>query len=155
MTENRDADVRQFTADLVAAAMTGACEDVADALTVLARAESVRVPTALVGELVDRCAAVVRDRHPAGPESVFTVVVEDDRARPVQVECLPPGPLAALRALLAALGGDEVSREIQVGLATRGGPEDVVGVATHLLVWLVELSDTSAAEFPALSCFTP
>jgi hypothetical protein len=42
-----------------------------------------------------------------------------------------------------------------VELATRGEPEDAVGVVIHLLVWLVELSDGSAAALPSLSCFTP
>lgn len=152
MTENRNADVRQFAGDLVTAAMSGACDDVADALRVLARADSPLVPIALVGELVDRCAAAVLTRYPAEPDSIFTVVVADAQDQPVEVDCLPPGPLAALRALLAALGGDDESRDIQIGLAGRGRPEDVVGVVTHLLVWLVELS--TSAEFPSLSCFT-
>ncbi|MCR6487543.1 hypothetical protein M8542_32420 [Amycolatopsis sp. OK19-0408] len=153
MTENLNADVRQFTAELVAAAMAGACDDVADALIILGRAPSSRVPAVLVGELVGRCAAAVRARHPGDADAIFTVAVEDDREQPVEVECLPPALLAALRALLADLGGDEESREIQVELATRGDVEEVVGVATHLLVWLVELSATTTGTLPPLSCF--
>jgi hypothetical protein len=156
MTENRDpgGPVRQFTADLVGAATAGAYDEVADALGVLARAGSPDVPAEIVGELVGRCASVVRARHPADPGSIFTIAVTDEQERPVEVDRLPPGPLAALRALLAALGDDGASRDIQVELATRGQPEDVVGVVIHLLVWLVELSDSSAA-LPSLSCFTP
>jgi hypothetical protein len=155
MTENRDADgsIRRFAGDLAGAAMAGAYDDVADALDVLVRAGSARIPAGLVAELVARCASVVHERHPAGEESIFTVVVEDDQARPVDVDRLPPGPLAALRALLATLGRDEASRDIHLELATRGDPEDVVGVAIHLLVWLVELSDPAAAGLPPLSCF--
>jgi hypothetical protein len=157
MTENRDSGgpVRPFTADLVGAAMAGAYDEVADALGLLARAGSPHVPAEIVGELVGRCAAVVRARHPAGPGAIFTIAVADDQARPVEVDRLPPGPLAALRALLADLGDDDASRDIQVELATRGQPEDVVAVVIHLLVWLVELSDSSAAVLPSLSCFTP
>ncbi|WP_329048435.1 hypothetical protein OG738_38530 [Amycolatopsis sp. NBC_01488] len=157
MTENRDADgsIRRFTGELVGATMAGAYEDVADALGVLTRDGSAHVRTGIVTELVGRCAAVVRARHPADPGAIFTVAVADDQARPVDVDRLPPGPLAALRALLAALGDDEASRDIQVGLATRGAPEDVLGIVIHLLVWLVELSDSSAAALPALSCFVP
>jgi hypothetical protein len=157
MTENRDSGgpVRQFTADLVGAALAGAYDEVADALGVLARAGSPHVPAEIAGDLVGRCVSAVRARHPAEPGSIFTIVVADDLGRPVEVDRLPPGPLAALRALLAALGDDEASRAIQVELATRGEPEDAVGVVIHLLVWLVELSDGSAAALPSLSCFTP
>jgi hypothetical protein len=133
--------------------MAGAYDDVADALDVHARAGSVRVPAAIAGELVGRCAAVVRARHPAGPGSVFTIAVTDDRGSPVEVDLLPPAPLAALRALLATLGEDEASRDIQLELATRGQPDDVVGVVIQLLVWLVELSDGSTAALPPLRCF--
>lgn len=155
MTENRDEDtsIRQFTADLVGAALAGAYDDVADALGVLARSGSAPVAAGIVGDLVTRCAAVVRARRPAGPDAVFTVAVEDARAQPVDVDHLPPGPLAALRALLATLGQDAASRDIHVELATRGQPDHVVGVVIHLLVWLVELSDTSTAALPPLSCF--
>jgi hypothetical protein len=157
MTENRDSagTVRQFTTDLVEAALAGAYDEVADALDVLARAGSPHVPAEIAGDLVDRCAAVVRARHPADPGTIFTIAVADEQAREVDVDRLPPGPLAALRALLATLGDDEASRDIQVELATRGEPEDVVGVVIHLLVWFVELSDSSAAALPSLSCFTP
>ncbi|MEV6638858.1 hypothetical protein [Amycolatopsis sp. NPDC051371] len=157
MTDNRNSGgaVGQFTADLVGAATAGAYDEVADALGVLTRAGSPHVPAEIAGELVGRCASLVRARHPADPGSIFTIVVADDQARPVEVDRLPPGPLAALRALLAALGDDEASRDIQVELATRGEPEDVVAVVIHLLVWLVELSDSSAAALPSLSCFTP
>lgn len=156
MTENRDAgaSVRQFTAELVGAATAGAYDDVADALGILTRAGSTRFPGEIVAELVSRCAAVVHARHPADPGSVFTVAVTDEQARPVEVDRLPPGPLAALRALLAALGEDDESRDIQLELAARGEPDDVVGVVIHLLVWLVELSGSSAADLPSLSCFT-
>ncbi|WIY00622.1 hypothetical protein QRX60_42290 [Amycolatopsis mongoliensis] len=157
MTENRDpgGPVRQFTADLVGAAMAGAYDQVADALGVLARADAPHVPAEIVGELVGRCASAVRARRPADPGSIFTIVVADDQSRLVEVDRLPPGPLAALRALLASLGGDDASRDIQVELATRGRPEDVVGVVIHLLVWLVELSYSSETALPSLSCFTP
>ncbi|MFJ7213306.1 hypothetical protein [Amycolatopsis sp. NPDC098790] len=155
MTENRDAgtSVRQFTAELVGAAMEGAYDDVADALGVVARAGASRVAGEIVAELVGRCAAVIRVRHPADPGSVFTVAVTDERDRPVEVDRLPPGPLAALRALLADLGEDDESRDIQLELAARGEPDDVVGVVIHLLVWLVELSGSPAASLPSLSCF--
>ncbi|MEU0790535.1 hypothetical protein ABZ342_10735 [Amycolatopsis sp. NPDC005961] len=157
MTENRDpgGPIRQFTADLVEAAMAGAYEEVADTLGALTRAGSPHAPAEVVAELVDRCAAVVHARHPAGPGSIFTIAVADDQARPVEVDRLPPGPLAALRALLAALGDDVESRDIQVELASRGEPDDVVCVVIHLLVWLVEVSDSSTAALPSLSCFTP
>lgn len=154
MTENRDAG-GPFTADLVGAAMAGAYDEVADALGALTSAGSPHLPAEIVGDLVGRCASVVRERHPADPGSMFTIVVADDEAQPVEVDRLSPGPLAALRALLAALGDDDASRDIQVELATRGQPDDVVGVVIHLLVWLVELSDSSAAALPSLSCFTP
>ncbi|MEU8631992.1 hypothetical protein AB0C38_07485 [Amycolatopsis sp. NPDC048633] len=153
MTENRE--VRPFTAGLVEAAMAGSYDEVADALGVLARAGSPHAPAEIVGELVGRCASAVRARRPAGPGAVFTIAVADERARPVEVDRLPPGPLAALRALLADLGDDAASRDIQVELATRGQSDDVVAVVIHLLVWLVELSDSSAAALPSLSCFTP
>lgn len=155
MTENRDAgaSVRQFTAELVDAATAGAYDDVADALGVLARARSSRVAGEVLAELAGRCASVVRARHPAEPGSVFTVAVTDDDARPVEVDRLPPGPLAALRALLADLGEDHESRDIHLELAARGEPDDVVGVVIHLLVWLVELSGSEAATLPPLSCF--
>ncbi|SFW79416.1 hypothetical protein [Amycolatopsis australiensis] len=156
MTQNPDADTpsRRFTAELAEAAMAGAYDDVADALYVLARADSVHAAAGIVEDLVARCASVIQARQPAGSEAVFTVVVADGDARPVEVDRLPPGPLAALRALLAALGGDEASRAIHVELATRGTAEEVIGVVSHLLVWLVELSDRSAAALPSLSCFT-
>ena len=117
MTENRDAgaSVRQFTAELVGAAMAGAYVVVAVALFVLSCVGSFRFPGEIVAELVGRCAAVVQARRPADPGSVFTVAVTDERARPVEVDRLPPGPLAALRALLAALGEDDESRDIQPG----------------------------------------
>jgi hypothetical protein len=155
MTENRDAgaSVRQFTAELADAAMAGAYDEVADALGVLARVGSNRIPGAIVAELVGRCASLVRSRQPADPGAVFTVAVTDERARPVEVDRLPPGPLAALRALLADLGEDHESRDIQLELAARGQPDDVVGVVIHLLVWLVELSGSEAATLPPLSCF--
>lgn len=152
MTENR---VRQFTTDLVEAALAGEYDAVADALGVLTRPGSPHAPAAVAGELVGRCASVVRARHPAGPGAIFTIAVADDQARPVEVDRLPPGPLAALRALLAELGDDEAGRDIQLELATRGQPEDVVGVVIHLLVWLVELSVSPAADLPSLSCFAP
>ncbi|SEF23682.1 hypothetical protein SAMN05421837_102350 [Amycolatopsis pretoriensis] len=155
MTENRDAgaSVRQFTAELVGAAMDGDYEDVADALGLLARAGSNRISGEIVAELAGRCASVVRARQPADPGAVFTVAVTDERARPVEVDRLPPGPLAALRALLADLGGDAESRDIQLELAARGEPDDVIGVVIHQLVWLVELSGSSAPTLPPLSCF--
>jgi hypothetical protein len=155
MTENQDgvADSRRFTAALVGAAMAGSYDDVADALRVLGRAGSAELATGTVEELVTRCASVVRARLPAGPGAVFTVDVEDGRARPVEVDRLPPGPLAALRALLATLGRDTESRDIHVGLATRGRPDEVADVVVHLLVWLVELSDPATAALPSLSCF--
>ncbi|WP_284740713.1 hypothetical protein [Amycolatopsis sp. RTGN1] len=152
MTENR---VRQFTTDLVEAALAGDYDAVADALGTLTGAGSPHAPAEIVGDLVGRCAAVVRARRPAESETIFTIAVADDRARAVAVDRLPPGPRAALRALLAALGEDKAGRDIQVELATRGQPADVVGVVVHLLVWLVELSDSSAAELPSLSCFIP
>jgi len=152
MTENR---VRQFTTDLVEAALAGAYDEVADALGTLARAGSPHAPAEIVGDLVGRCATVVRARRPADPGSIFTIAVADERARAVAVDRLPPGPRAALRALLAALGDDKAGHDIQVELATRGQPADIVGVVVHLLVWLVELSDSSAAELPSLSCFIP
>ncbi|MGW4527212.1 hypothetical protein [Amycolatopsis sp. NPDC004378] len=152
MTENGDA-VRQFATELVEAAVNGRYDDVADAIDLLGRVGSTDLPAGVVGELVDRCAAEVRARHPADAGAVFTVVIEDDQAQQVEVDRLPPGPLAALRALLATLCRDEESRDIHIGLATRGRPEDVIGAMTHLLVWLVELSDPASATLPPLSCF--
>ncbi|MGW5714690.1 hypothetical protein ACWEVP_00885 [Amycolatopsis sp. NPDC003865] len=155
MTENRDAgaSVRQFTAELADAARDGAYDVVADALGILARAGSSRVPGEVAAELVGHCTAVVRARHPADPGAVFTVAVTDEEARPVEVDRLPPGPLAALRALLADLGEDDESRDIQLELAARGAPDEVVGVVIHLLVWLVELSGSETGTLPPLSCF--
>ncbi|KDN22593.1 hypothetical protein [Amycolatopsis rifamycinica] len=157
MTDNRDPSpapdlsVRQFTGDLIDAATAGDYDDVAEALAVLARAGSPRVPAGVVGDLVGRCAAAVRGHHGPGADTVFTVVLEDEQGERAEVERLPPGPRAAMRALLAALNHDRPSRDIQVELATRGTPADIVGVLTHLLVWLAELAEPSAA---ALSCFT-
>jgi hypothetical protein len=159
MTDNRDpspapdVSVRQFTDDLIGAATAGAYDDVAEALAVLARADSARVPAGVVSELVGRCAAAVRTHHNADADTVFTVVLEDERGDLAEVERLPPGPRSAMRALLAALNHDGPSRDIHVELATRGTPADVVGVLTHLLVWLAELSEPSAAALPALRCF--
>ncbi|WP_103349372.1 hypothetical protein [Amycolatopsis sp. CA-128772] len=159
MTDNRDPSlppgttVRQFTDELVGAALAGACDDVADALGVLARANPGRIPAAVAGELVTRCTSAVRAHQRTHVDALFTVMVEDERGDPASVERLPRGPRAALRAVLAALNDDEPSRDIHVALATRGTPADLVGVLSHLLVWLVELSAPSAAEFPLLSCF--
>jgi hypothetical protein len=159
MTDNRDptppdVSVRQFTDELLDAATAGAYDDVAEALAVLARADSAHVPAAVAGELVGRCTAAVRTHHDADAAAVFTVVVEDERGQLVAVEQLPPGPRSAMRALLAALNHDAASCDIHVELATRGTPADVVGVLTHLLVWIAELAEPSTAALPALSCFT-
>ncbi|WP_410612457.1 hypothetical protein [Amycolatopsis sp. lyj-109] len=159
MTENRDlvpkpgVSVRQFADDLLHAATVGAYDDVAEALGVLACADSAQVPASVVGELVARCTRAIRTQHRADADMVFTVVVEDDHGEPAEVERLPPGPRSALRALLAALNHDVPSRDIHVELATRGTPAEVVGVLTHLLVWVTELSDPTAAPLPTLSCF--
>ncbi|EOD65159.1 hypothetical protein [Amycolatopsis vancoresmycina] len=159
MTGNRDpslpsdSSVRRFTDDLVGAALAGGYDDVAEALGVLARAESARVAAAVVGELVSRCTGAVRAHQRTQADALFTVVVENEQGESASVERLPRGPRAALRAVLAALNDDEASRDIHVGLAAGGSPADLVGVLSHLLVWLVELSATSAAEFPLLSCF--
>jgi hypothetical protein len=159
MTDNRDptppadVSVRQFAEDLLDAATAGAYDDVAEALAVLARAESAHVAAAVVGELVGRCAAAIRTHHGADAEAFFTVIVEDERGELATVEKLPPGPRSAMRALLAALNHDAASRDIHVELATRGTPADVEGVLTHLLVWIAELSAPPAAAPPALSCF--
>ncbi|WP_290060129.1 hypothetical protein [Amycolatopsis solani] len=160
MTDNRDpapppgVSVRQFTDELLHAATAGAYEEVAEALDVLARADSAQVAASVVGELVVRCTATLRDHERADAGTVFTVVIEDQGGEPAEVERLPPGPRSALRALLAALNHDAASRDIHVDLATRGSPADVVAVLTHLLVWIAELSDPSGAPLPVLSCFT-
>ncbi len=160
MTDNRDpapppgVSVRQFTDDLLHAATAGAYDDVAEALDVLARADSARVPASVADELVGRCTTAIRTRHRVDASTIFTVVVEDERGERAEVERLPPGVRAAMRALLAALNHDAASRDIQVELATRGTPADVVGVLAHLLVWIAELADPAAAPLPALSCFT-
>ncbi|MEV4050176.1 hypothetical protein AB0J55_03220 [Amycolatopsis sp. NPDC049688] len=159
MTGNRnpspppDSSVRRFTDDLVGAALAGDYDGVADALGVLARSDPARLPAAVVGELVSRCTGAVRALQRTQADALFTVVVENERGEPAPVERLPRGPRSALRAVLAALNDDGPSRDIHVELATRGGPVDLVGVLSHLLVWLVELSAPSAAEFPLLSCF--
>jgi hypothetical protein len=156
MTDNRgspDSSVRQFTDDLVGAALAGAYDDVAEALGVLAQADSARIAAAVVGELVSRCTGAVRAHQRTQADALFTVVVENEQGESAPVEQLPRGPRAALRAVLAALNDDTASRDIHVELATRGSPADLVGVLSHLLVWLVELSAASSTEFPLLSCF--
>jgi hypothetical protein len=159
MTDNRDptpvpeVSVRQFTDELLDAARAAAYDDVAEALSVLACADSTPVHAAVVGELVGRCAAAVGIHHRADADAAFTVVVVDERGQLTEVERLPPGPRSAMRALLAALNHDTASREIHVELATCGTPADIVDVLTHLLVWIAELSEPSAAALPALSCF--
>lgn len=156
MTGNRDpsdSSLRRFTDDLVGAALAGAFDDVAEALGVLARADSARIATAVVDDLVRRCTGAVRAHQGTRADALYTVVVADERGEPAPVERLPRGPRAALRAVLAALNDDVASRDIHVELAVRGSPADLVGVLSHLLVWLVELSAASSAEFPLLSCF--
>jgi hypothetical protein len=142
--------VRQFTDDLLDATTAGAYDEVAEALGVLARADSARVSTSVVGELVARCIGTIRTHHGADAATIFTVVLEDERGEPAEVERLSPGPRAAIRALLAALNDAPASRDIHVDLATRGTPADIVGVLTHLLVWIAELSDPFAPVVPAL-----
>ncbi|MEA5367109.1 hypothetical protein VA596_46790 [Amycolatopsis sp., V23-08] len=160
MTDDRDpspapeVSVQQFTDELLDAATAGAYDNVAEALAVLAGADSARAPAGVVTELVGRCAAAVRAHHGEDAGTLFTVVLEDERGDLAEVERLPPGPRSAMRALLAALNHDGPSRDIQVELATSGTPADVLGVLTHLLVWIAELSVPSAAVFPPLSCFT-
>lgn len=157
MSDNREPttglSVRQFTDELLDAATAGAYDDVAEALDVLAHADSARVPASVVGELVARCGRAIRTHHGTDAGTIFTVVLEDECGGAAEVERLPPGPRAAMRALLAALNHDTASRDIHVDLATRGTPADIVAVLTHLLVWIAELSDPAAAQLPALSCF--
>ncbi|QKV80228.1 hypothetical protein [Amycolatopsis sp. Hca4] len=153
MTDNRDpaagVTVRQFTDDLLDAAADGAHDEVTGAVAVLARAGPTRVAAEVADELVGRCAAAI---GPRWNDAFFTVVVEDAAGRAAEVERLPPGPRAALRALLAALNDDQPSRDIHIELATRGRPADLVAVFTHLVVWYLELS--GPADLPFLSCFT-
>ncbi|WP_410592023.1 hypothetical protein [Amycolatopsis sp. lyj-23] len=144
--------VRQFTDDLLGAAMAGDHDDVTEAVAVLARSGSTRVATAVVGELVARCRTAIATRRDADAGAFFTVVVEDARGESAEVERLPPGPRSALRALLAALNDDGPSRDIHVELAARGRPAELVAVVTHLVVWYLELSGPASA-LPLLSCF--
>lgn len=148
-------DVGSFTEELLAAVRAEALDDIADALTVLANAGSATTSAAVLNELVDRCAATIRARFPAAPEDLYTVALTDRSGLGVTIECIPPGPRAALRALLAELAGDSAGRAIQVRLADSGETNDFVFAVFNLLMWLTELSDTTARTPPVLSCFTP
>jgi len=143
---------RRFAEELVHGVIAGRHDEVADALEILAGADSPEVHAAVVGELVAGCAALVRARSPADAGVVFTADVKDDSARPVEVDLLPRAALAALRALLAALSGDEPSRDIQVAISAGGGPQEVVVAITHLLLWHVELAESPVSALPPLTC---
>ncbi|RZQ63196.1 hypothetical protein [Amycolatopsis suaedae] len=143
--------VRQFAAELVDGARSGRHDDVADALEVLARSDVPQVHAAVLAELVTGCASLVRPRCPAGA-GVFTVDVTDESASRVEVDRLPRAALAALRALLAELGGDGSGRDIQIAIAAGAGPAEVVAAITHLLLWHVELDEAPEAALPPLTC---
>jgi hypothetical protein len=120
----------------------------------LAAPGSARLPAVVASELIELCAGRFSEhRVAADPEIAYGFVVENERAEPVDVDTLPPGPRAALRALVATLNEDHSGRDIQLDLATRGGPKEIVTVLVHCLVWTIELSDVSAARPPQLSCY--
>ncbi|MFI9454066.1 hypothetical protein [Amycolatopsis sp. NPDC052450] len=148
-------DVGSFTEELLTAVREEALDDIADALAILANAGSAATSAAVLNELVDRCAATIRARFPAEPEDLYTVALTDRSGCGVTIDCMPPGPRAALRALLAELAGDSGGRAIQVRLAGDGEATDFVFAVFNLLMWLTELSDTTAGTPPVLSCFTP
>jgi hypothetical protein len=139
---------------LAEAAHDGAHGYVADVLGMLAASGSVDLAALVARELIDLCAhRFAEHRATAGAEIAYGFVVEDDGGDPVDVDTLPPGPRAALRALVAALNDDHGARDIQVDLATRGTSKEVVAVLIHCLVWTIELSDVPAAQPPQLSCY--
>ncbi|MFG1644272.1 hypothetical protein ACGFMK_28640 [Amycolatopsis sp. NPDC049252] len=144
---------RRLAADLAEAAKSDDHERVADVVAMLSRPEARAVSAAVVSELAALCAGAVAGRcPPEGPEAAYGVLVENDRAVPVEVDALPPGLRAVLRALLAALNDDRRSQDVQAGLATRGDPEDVRLVLVQCLVWLAELDDAPGTTLPRLSC---
>jgi aminopeptidase N len=145
---------RSLAVRLADAARDGAHEYVADVLAMLAAPGSARLPAVLAHELIELCARRFSEhRVAADPEIAYGFVVENERAEPVDVDTLPPGPRAALRALVATLNDDDSGREIQLDLATRGSPKEIVTVLVHCLVWTIELSAVSAARPPQLSCY--
>jgi hypothetical protein len=145
---------RSLAVQLAEAAGDGAHEYVADLLAMLAASGSAELPAVVARELTALCARRFSEhRATAGAEVAYGFVVENDRAEPVDVDTLPPGPRAALRALVATLNDDHSGRDIQLDLATRGSPKEIVTVLVHCLVWTIELSDVSAAQPPQLSCY--
>ncbi|WP_414937919.1 hypothetical protein [Amycolatopsis sp. cmx-11-51] len=140
---------------LVEATKAGAHEYVAEVLSKLASSVSVELPAMVARELIDSCASVIsRHRVCTDDRTLHSFIVENDCAESVDVDTLPPGPRAALRALVATLNGDESARDIQVGFATRGTPKEVVTVLIHCLIWTLELEDFSPAQAPQLSCYS-
>jgi hypothetical protein len=145
---------RPLAVRLAEAARDGAHEFVADVLAMLAASGSAGLPAAVARELIELCAHRFSEQSAAaGVEVAYGFIVENDQAEPVDVDTLPPGPRAALRALVATLNDDHSGRDIQLDLATRGSPKDVVTVLVHCLLWTIELSDVSAARPPQLSCY--
>ncbi|MEU3627847.1 hypothetical protein BS329_09160 [Amycolatopsis coloradensis] len=140
---------------LVEATRVGAHEYVTDVLSKLAASGSAELPILVARELIDSCASViVRHRMSTDDDVLYSFIVENERAESVDVDNLPPGPRAALRALVATLNGDESACDIQVALATRGTPEEAVTVLIHCLMWTLELKNFSPDRCPRLSCYS-
>jgi hypothetical protein len=150
-----DIPSQRLAAELAEAARTGAHEEVADVVAMLSRSGARRVSAAVVSELAGLCACAVAAHCPsAGADTTFGVLIENDLAVAVDVDALPPGVRAALRALLAALNDDRCSQDIQAELATRGDRNEVALVLAHCLLWLVELVEAPRTDLPSLSCFS-
>ncbi|MFK0247211.1 hypothetical protein ACIQUM_21160 [Amycolatopsis azurea] len=147
-----DTGIGDLAERLVTATRTGDHDYVADVLGKLAADDPRTLASALLRDLVDTGAEMIRARTRQDGDALYTFEVTTEHDDPVHVDFVPPGPRAALRALAASLNRDAGDRDIHVGLATRGTSAEVVAVLVQCLLWTLELRDTQASTV-RLSCY--
>jgi hypothetical protein len=112
---------------------------------------------AVVDELVATSVRVLLTRcgHPGGGE-LFTVAICDAAGDGAPIDDLEPAVRAVLRAVLAALNGDQDDAAYQIDLALgAGSTQERLRALTHCLGWAIELLDAPPyAELPELRCLS-
>ncbi|MFC9250787.1 hypothetical protein [Amycolatopsis thailandensis] len=147
-----DTGIGDLAERLVTATRTGDHDYVADVLAKLTADDPRTRASALLRDLVDTGARMIRARTRENDDALYTFDVTTEYDEPVHVDIVPPAPRAALRALAASLNRDAVDRDIHAVLATRGTPDEVVTVLVQCLLWTLELRDTRTPAV-RLNCF--
>ncbi|EMD23416.1 hypothetical protein [Amycolatopsis azurea] len=140
-----DTDIGHLAERLVTATRTGDHDYVADVLARMVADGSRARASVLLQDLISASARMIRARTPENSGALFTFDVTTEHDEPVDVDILPPGPRAALRALAASLNRDAGDLEIHSDLATRGTPAEVMAVLVQCLSWTLELRDAQAS----------